>query len=180
MLASTATDLTVRRRCHSICRLGLLIALGSTARGSALQGQPIPHSRWTTAVGFTAIRVGAREGWGYGPELSIRRDVRGKAGVELRLSLPALRENAGAAAIDLGPTWTAFRTPRTELVLSGGVTAFLAGDASELIDGGLGVYAGAQVTTWQSPRFGLTLGSRLRLTPGGAYPSFTAGIAVRF
>jgi hypothetical protein len=157
--------------------LPILCALGWTA----LDAQSGPPG-WTVSGGLAAIRVGDREGWGYGPEVGVRRDFGRNWGVGLRLALPALGSDTGAAgaAIDLGPTLTHV-TPRMELGLSAGATGFLVGDHADLVDGGLGLFAGGHATVWLTLQLGVMAGADVRSTSGlTGYPSVSAGLAMRF
>jgi hypothetical protein len=138
--------------------------------------------RWVITAGLTAIRVGERGGWGYGPEADVRRDFGPNWGLGLRIALPVAggQLGTGGAAIDLGPTLI-HATPRWELGLSTGATAFLVGDQSELVDGGLGLFAGGHATVWLTRQVGARAGTDVRFTPGGkGYPSVSGGIAIRF
>ena len=86
----------------------------------------------------------------------------------------------GAAALDLGPTLT-FPTGKGELGLSAGATAFLVGDYGEFTDGGIGGFVAGHATAWLSGNLGAVAGAMVRVSGrGGAYPSLSAGLAVRF
>jgi hypothetical protein len=167
--------------CHRFAFLVLGLA-GSQV--PALAAQSAPHRPWTVTADFTGLRTGGIGGWVYGPELGIRRDFGPRWGVELRASLPVLDSNpgnnGGAAALDLGPTLT-FATNKGELGLSAGATAFLVGDRGELVDGGIGGFVAGHATAWLSGNVGVVAGAKVRVSGGGsAYPSLSAGLAVRF
>ena len=167
--------------CHRFAFLVLVLA-GSQVPALAAQG--LPHRPWTVTAAFTGLRTGGIGGWVYGPELGIRRDFGPRWGVELRASLPVLDTDQGtddgAAALDLGPTLT-FATDKGEFGLSAGATAFLVGDRGELVDGGIGGFVGGHATAWLTPSVGAVAGAKVRLSGGGsAYPSLSAGLAVRF
>ncbi len=157
-----------------------LIALAASAvaaRQSEAQAPAFRH--WNLTASATGISVGSREGWGYGPELSVRYDGRNRWGAGLTLSLPVFGGGAGGAAADLGATWTQ-QGRRTDLGATAGVTAFLVGDSSELVGGGIGGFAGGHVTQWLTPGLGVTASAKVRVTATGAYPSVSAGLSVRF
>jgi hypothetical protein len=159
-----------------------VVLAGSQVPGLAAQG--LPHRPWTVTGAFTGLRTGGIGGWVYGPELGIRRDFGPRWGVELRASLPVLDADQGtddgAAALDLGPTLT-FATDKGEFGISAGATAFLVGDRGELIDGGIGGFVGGHATAWLGENLGAVAGAKVRLSRGGsAYPSLSAGLAVRF
>jgi len=156
--------------------LPILCALGWTAL-DAQSGPP----RWTVSGWLAAIRFCYRAGWGYGPEVAVRRDF-GRWGVGLRVALPALGSDTGAAgaAMDPGPTLTHV-TPRMELGLPAGVTALLVGDHADLVDGGLGLFAGGHATVWLTRQVGAVAGADIRSTSGlKGCPSVSAGMAIRF
>jgi hypothetical protein len=168
------------RRCSSWHPVSWIVFALGTLPAVALQAQAAPLPRWTITGALTTMRVGGQAGWGYGPELGIRRDVGGQWGIALNLAAPALRPDADGMAIDLGPTLTHV-TRRTELGFSAGGTAFLVGDSSELTGGGLGLFAGGHATAWLAGPLGLVAATTLRYTSDGmAYPSLSGGIAVRF
>ena len=155
----------------------LAVLVTTVAVTSALHAQDERRPRWTLSGVTEVLRV-TRTAWGVGPSLGLRRDFGPRWGVELRAALPAFGRNAGGAAIDLAATWVHF-DGATELGASLGGTAFLVGDNSELIGGGVGVYASAHAARWLTRGFGLTAGASLR-TAIGAYPGAWAGVAVRF
>jgi hypothetical protein len=158
--------------------LAALVALVTTAAmARALHAQAEPRPRWTLG-GTTEVLRASRDAWGVGPSLGIRRDFGPRWGVELRAALPAFGGDAGGAAIDLAATWVHFAGV-TELGASLGGTGFLVGDNSELIGGGVGVYAAVHATRWLTRGFGLTAGASLRTAIGG-YPGAYAGLALRF
>ena len=172
------------RRANPFHRIVFLVAALLGWRAPALRAQAAGPGPWTVTAGFTGLRTGATAGWVYGPELGIRRDFGPRWGVELRAALPVLDTEAytddGAAAIDLGPTLT-FRTDKTELGASAGITGFLVGDGGELIDGGIGAFAAGHATAWFSRHVGAVAGVNVRIAgSGAAYPSLSAGLAVRF
>ena len=119
----------------------LAVLVTTVAVTSALHAQDERRPRWTLSGVTEVLRV-TRTAWGVGPSLGLRRDFGPRWGVELRAALPAFGRNAGGAAIDLAATWVHF-DGATELGASLGGTAFLVGDNSELIGGGVGVYASA-------------------------------------
>jgi hypothetical protein len=167
--------------CHRFAFLILVLA-GSQVPALAAQGPP--HRPWTVTAAFTGLRTGGVAGWVYGPELGIRRDFGPRWGVELRASLPVLdtdeSTDVGAAALDLGPTLT-FGTDKGELGLSAGATAILVGDRGELVEGGIGGFVGGHATAWLSGNVGAVAEAKVRLSGAGtAYPSLSAGLAVRF
>jgi hypothetical protein len=167
--------------CHRIAFLVVAMA-GSQVRSLVAQG--LPHRPWTVTADFTGLRTGGLGGWAFGPELGIRRDFGPRWGVELLASLPVFDTDRitgrGAAALDLGPTLT-FATGKGELGLSAGATAFLVGDQSELVDGGIGGFVAGHATAWLSGNVGAVAGAKVRVSGGGAaYPSLSAGLAVRF
>ena len=155
----------------------LAVLVTTVAVTPALHAQDERRPRWTLSGVTEVLRV-TRTAWGVGPSLGLRRDFGPRWGVELRAALPAFGRNAGGAAIDLAATWVHF-DGATELGASLGGTAFLVGDNSELIGGGVGVYASAHAARWLTRGFGLTAGASLR-TAIGAYPGAWAGVAVRF
>ena len=156
---------------------GLAVLVTASAVAPALRAQDERRPRWTLGGAAEVIRV-TRTTWGVGPSLAIRRDFGPRWGVELRAALPAFGRDAGGAAIDLAATWVHF-AGATEVGASLGGTGFLVGDSSELIGGGVGVYASAHAARWLTRGFGLTAGASLR-TAIGAYPGAWAGVAVRF
>ena len=167
-------------RCH---RFGFLIVVlaGLPVRSAVAQG--VPHRPWTITADFTGLRIGG-SGWVYGPELGVRRDFGPRWGVELTASLPVLDTEQyadnGAAALDLGPTLT-LANNKGELGFSAGATAFLVGDASELVDGGIGGFFGGHGTAWLTPSLGAVVAAKVRVSgEGSAYPSLSLGLAVRF
>ena len=154
------------------------LALGALTHGPALHGQSIRNPAWTLTASAEVLRAGDRS-WGYGPALAIRRDFGPRWGAEFKAALPAFgSQNAGGAALEIGATYTAFHGP-TELGAMLGVTAFLVGDNSEFVGGGVGVVLAAHVTHWLAPGLGLTAGANVR-TAIGVYPAFYGGLAVRF
>ena len=155
----------------------LAVLVTTVAVTPALRAQTGRRPRWTLGGATEVLRV-TRTAWGVGPSLALRRDFGPSWGVELRAALPAFGRDAGGAAIDLAATWVHF-DGATELGASLGGTAFLVGDNSELIGGGVGVYASAHAARWLTRGFGLTAGASLR-TAIGAYPGAWAGVAVRF
>ena len=167
--------------CH---RLAFLVVALAGAQVPPLVAQGLPHRPWTVTADFTGLRTGGVGGWAYGPELGIRRDFGPRWGVELRASLPVFNTNritgGGAAGLDLGPTLT-FATDKGELGLSAGATAFLVGDQAEFVDGGIGGFVAGHATAWLSGNLGAVAGAMVRVSGrGGAYPSLSAGLAVRF
>jgi hypothetical protein len=167
--------------CH---RFAFLVVALAGLQVPSLVAQGLPHRPWTVTADFTGLRTGGVGGWVYGPELGIRRDFGPRWGVELRASLPVLDTDQGtddgAAALDLGPTLT-FATDKGELGLSVGATAFLVGDQGEFVDGGIGGFVGGHATAWLSGNVGAVAGAKVRVSGGGAaYPSLSAGLAVRF
>ena len=155
----------------------LAVLVTTTAMAPALDAQAERRPRWTLGGATEVLRV-TRTAWGVGPSLGLRRDFGPSWGVELRAALPAFGRDAGGAAIDLAATWV-HSEGAAELGASLGGTGFLVGDNSELIGGGVGVYAAVHATRWLSPGFGITAGASLR-TALGAYPGAWAGVAVRF
>ena len=160
----------------------LLVLAGLPVRAAVAQG--LPHRPWTITADFTGLRIGGRSGWVYGPELGIRRDFGPRWGLELTASLPVLDTEQyadnGAAALDLGPTLT-LANNKGELGFSAGATAFLVGDASELVDGGIGGFFGGHGTAWLTPSLGAVVAAKVRVSgEGSAYPSLSLGLAVRF
>jgi hypothetical protein len=172
------------RSVNSCHRIAFLVVAMAGAQVPPLVAQGLPHRPWTVTADFTGLRTGGVGGWVYGPELGIRRDFGPRWGVELRASLPVLDTDQGsddgAAALDLGPTLT-FATDKGELGLSAGATAFLVGDRGELVDGGIGGFVAGHATAWLSGNVGAVAGAKVRVSGGGAaYPSLSAGLAVRF
>ncbi len=168
---------------NTLCRCALLLGLAASL-APALAAQDAPRRPWTLTATFTGLRTGGLAGVVYGPELGIRRDFGPRWGVQLRASLPVMDteqySDDGAAALDLGPTLT-FATEKAEFGLSAGATAFLVGDRGELVDGGIGAFAGGHATAWLSRSIGATAGADVRVSGGGeAYPSLSVGLAVRF
>lgn len=155
----------------------LAVLVTTLALTPALRARDERRPRWTLGGATEVLRV-TRTTWGVGPSVGIRRDFGPRWGVELRAALPAFGRNAGGAAIDLAATWVHF-DGATELGASLGGTGFLVGDNSELIGGGVGVYAALHATRWLAPGFGVTAGASLR-TAIGTYPGAWAGVAVRF
>lgn len=155
----------------------LAVLVTTAAVAPALPAQADIRPRWTLS-GVTEVIRATRTSWGVGPSLGLRRDFGPRWGVELRAALPAFGRDAGGAAIDLAATWVHF-DGATELGASLGGTGFLVGDNSELIGGGVGLYAAVHASRWLSRGFGLTAGASLR-TAIGAYPGAYAGVAVRF
>ena len=160
----------------------LLVLAGLPVRAVVAQG--LPHRPWTITADFTGLRIGGRSGWVYGPEFGIRRDFGPRWGLELTASLPVLDTEQygdnGAAALDLGPTLTV-ANDKGELGFSAGATAFLVGDASELVDGGIGGFFGGHGTAWLTPSLGAVVAAKVRVSgEGNAYPSLSLGLAVRF
>ena len=143
----------------------------------ALHAQDDRRPRWTLSGAAEVIRA-TRTTWGVGPSVGLRRDFGPRWGVELRAALPAFGSDGGGAAVDLAATWVHF-AGATELGASLGGTGFLVGDNSELVGGGVGVYAAVRATRWLTRGFGLTAGASLR-TAIGAYPGAYGGVAVRF
>jgi len=132
---------------------------------------------------FTGLRTGAEAGWVYGPELGVRRDFGAHGGVELRAALPVLDteqySDDGSAALDLGPTLT-FADGKAEYGLSAGATGFLVADRGELVDGGIGAFAGGHVTARLTTGLGAVADARVRISGDAVYPSLSLGIAARF
>ena len=161
----------------------LLLGLAGLPVGAAV-AQGLPHRPWTITADFTGLRIGGSSGWVYGPELGVRRDFGPRWGLELTASLPVLDTEQygdnGAAALDLGPTLTV-ANDKGELGFSAGATAFLVGDASELVDGGIGGFFGGHGTAWLTPSLGAVVAAKVRVSgEGNAYPSLSLGLAVRF
>ena len=172
------------RSANPFHRVAFLVVVLAGSQVPALAAQGLTHRPWTITAAFTGLRSGGVGGWLYGPELGIRRDFGPRWGVELRASLPVLDTDRstddGAGALDLGPTLT-FTTDKGEFGLSAGVTAFLVGDRGELVDGGIGGFVGGHATAWLTPSLGAVVGAKVRVSGGGsAYPSLSAGLAVRF
>ena len=172
------------RSVNSCHRIAFLVVAIAGSQVPSLLAQDLPRRPWTITADFTGLRTGGVGGWAYGPELGIRRDFGPRWGVELRASLPVLDTDQGsddgAAALDLGPTLT-FATDKGELGLSAGATAFLVGDRGELVDGGIGGFVAGHATAWLSGNVGAVAGAKVRVSGGGAaYPSLSAGLAIRF
>ena len=172
------------RSVNSCHRIAFLVVAMAGSEVPPLVAQGLPHRPWTVTADFTGLRTGGVGGWVYGPELGIRRDFGPRWGVELHASLPVLDTDQGsddgAAALDLGPTLT-FATDKGELGLSAGATAFLVGDRGELVDGGIGGFVAGHATAWLSGNVGAVAGAKVRVSGGGAaYPSLSAGLAIRF
>ena len=172
------------RSANGFHRFGLLLLVlaGLPVRAAVAQGLPL--RAWTITADFTGLRIGGSSGWVYGPELGIRRDFGPRWGLELTASLPVLDTEQyadnGAAALDLGPTLT-LANNKGELGFSAGATAFLVGDASELVDGGIGGFFGGHGTAWLTPSLGAVVAAKVRVSgEGSAYPSLSLGLAVRF
>lgn len=155
----------------------LAVLVTTSAMAPALRAQAERRPRWTLTGAAEVLRA-SRTAWGVGPSLGLRRDFGPRWGVELRAALPAFGGDGGGGAIDLAATWAHF-AGATELGASLGGTGFLVGDNSELVGGGIGVYAAVHATRWLTRGFGLTAGASLR-TAIGAYPGGHAGLAVRF
>jgi hypothetical protein len=167
--------------CH---RFAFLVVVLAGSQVPALAAQGLPHRPWTITANFTGLRTGGNGGWVYGPELGLRRDFGPRWGVELTASLPVFDperySDDGAAALDLGPTLTV-ASDKGEFGFSAGATAFLVGDASELVDGGIGGFFGGHGTAWLTPALGAVVGAKVRVSrEGSAYPSLSVGLAVRF
>ena len=156
---------------------GCMMMVTMAGLTSALGAQGVRRPPWTLTGAVEVLHAG-RTHWGFGPALSLRRDFGPRWGVELRAALPAFGQNGGGAAVDLAATYVEFRG-MTEVGASLGGTAFLVGDNSELVGGGVGVYAAAHATTWVTHGFGLTAGASVR-TAIGVYPAGYAGVTVRF
>ena len=174
------------RRANAFHRFAFLVVIltGSLVPAVAV-AQAAPARPWTITATFTGLRTGGSSGVVYGPELAIRRDFGPRWGVQLRASLPVLDTQQygddGAVALDLGPTLTFVATEKAEFGLSAGATAFLVGDRGELVDAGIGIFAGGHATTWLSKAIGVVVGADVRVSGGGdTYPSLSAGLAVRF
>ncbi len=168
----------------SLYRLTFLVAVLVASEVSALRAQGVTRGPWTVTAALTGLRTGARAGWVYGPELSIRCDFGRHWGVGLRAALPVLDTEAytddGAVAIDLGPTLT-FAGDKADLGLSAGATALLVSDGGELTGGGIGAFASGHATAWLTRRLGVLASVAVRVAGSGvAYPSLSAGVAVRF
>ncbi len=158
---------------HAIIAAAAIAATGALA-AAPLHAQ-IPRARpWKLTLAGEALHSGA---WGFGPHLSIRRDLGAHWGVELTAALPAFGSNNGGAAVDLAATYATLDGP-TELGGTLGVSGFLVGDASEFTGGGVGVIAGGHVTQWVAPALGFTAGATIRIAMG-AYPSLYAGLTLR-
>lgn len=162
--------------------LPLLVLAGLPVRAAVAQG--LPHRPWTITADFTGLSIGGSSGWVYGPELGVRRDFGPRWGLELTASLPVLDTEQyadnGAGALDLGPTLT-LANNKGELGFSAGATAFLVGDASELVDGGIGGFFGGHGTAWLTSSLGAVVAAKVRVSgEGNAYPSLSLGLAVRF
>lgn len=154
------------------------LLLGSAILAPAVRGQTFRNPSWTLTTAAEVLRAGDRS-WGYGPAIAIRHDFDPRWGAELKAALPAFgSSNGGGGAAELGATYTTFEGP-TEFGAMLGLTAFLVGDSSELVGGGVGVVLAAHVTRWLTPGFGITAGANLR-TAIGVYPAFYGGLAVRF
>ena len=176
------------RSANPFHRFAFLVVVLAGSQVSALVAQELPHRPWTVTAAFTGVRTGGVTSWFYGPELGLRRDF-GRAtgprwGVELRAALPVLDTHEGtddgAAFLDLGPTLS-FTSDKGEFVFSAGATAFLVGDASELVDGGIGGFFGGHGTAWLTPSLGAVVAAKVRVSgQGSAYPSLSLGLAVRF
>ena len=172
------------RSVNSCHRIAFLVVAMAGSQLPPVVAQDVPHRPWTVTADFTGLRTGGVGGWAYGPELGIRRDFGPRWGVELLASLPVFDTDRftgrGAAALDLGPTLT-FATDKGELGLSAGATAFLVGDYGEFTDGGIGGFVAGHATAWLSGNVGAVAGAKVRVSGGGAaYPSLSAGLAVRF
>lgn len=160
----------------------LLSMVHSVAAAQQPNGQTEIRRRWVLTSALTTVRVGSREGWAYGPELSLRRDGQKAWGFGVRVSLPVAggHQDAGGGAIDLGPTVTAVGRGG-EFGLSFGGTAFLLGGSGELTGGGVGGFADLHGTVWLGPRVGFAGGATIRIGSGlSVFPSLSAGLSVRF
>lgn len=170
------------QRSHRYAAAVLAVSILAAATGSAASAQAAPMPRWTISGAFNALRVGQREGWGYGPELKIRRDFGRNWGATIRTSLPVFGGGAGGAAVDAGVTYT--RAMETyEIGAAAGGTGFLVGDSSELVGGGIGAFVSVHGTAWLTRQVGVMLETETRFTFHDrtmAYPGVSAGIAVRF
>ena len=174
----------MRRSVNGFHRFALPVLVLAGFPVGAVVAQDLPHRPWTITADFTGLRIGGGSGWVYGPELGIRRDFGPRWGLELTASLPILDAEQygdnGAAALDLGPTLTV-ANDKGELGFSAGATAFLVGDASELVDGGIGGFFGGHGTAWLAPSLGAVVAAKVRVSgEGNAYPSLSLGLAVRF
>lgn len=172
------------RIANPLHRFAFLVAVLTGWQASALHGQAASPRPWTVTAALTGLGTGATAGWVYGPELGLRRDFGRHWGVGLRAALPVFDTEAytddGAAAIDLGPTLT-FATDKAEFGLTAGATGFLVADGGELIGAGIGAFAGGHVTAWLTRSVGAVASANVRIAAGGAaYPSLSAGLAVRF
>jgi hypothetical protein len=172
------------RSAKTFRRFALLAVLVAGSGAHALVAQSAPRRPWTLTAGLTGLRTSGESGVVYGPELGLRRDFGPHWGVELRASLPILDidhgTDDGAAALDLGPTLT-FATAKAEYGLAAGATGFLVGDRGELADGGIGGFVRGHATAWLSGSVGAVAAASVRLSgAGNAYPSLSAGLAVRF
>ena len=133
---------------------------------------------WTLTGSFEALRIGP-ESWGSGPALAsaVTSDRGGVSSSGLPCRRSALVVTAVARLISQphSPASGSRRIGGGAL----GATGFLVGDASELTDGGIGVYLAAHVTRWLTHALGLSVGANLR-TASGVYPGIHGGVAVRF
>lgn len=172
------------RRANPLHPLALFVTLLTGWQASALHAQAASPRPWNVTAAFTGLRTGATAGWVYGPEFGIRRDFGRHWGVGLRAALPVFDTEPyaddGAAAIDLGPTLT-FATGKAEFGFSAGATGFLVANGGELSGGGIGAFAGGQATAWLIQSVGAVVSANVRVAGGGAaFPSLSAGLAVRF
>jgi hypothetical protein len=164
--------------------IALLITVSVATMPAALTAQEPALRHWTLTGSLTALGGGDLDGWAVGPELGLRYDFGPQWGIVLRASLPVFDaadySDEGAAALDLGATWT-HRGARSEVGFALGASAFLVGEAGELTDGGIGPFAAGQVTRWLSPTLGLTGGATVRIgsADGGIFPSLSAGLSLR-
>jgi hypothetical protein len=139
-------------------------------------------------VAYTGLWIGDAKRWYVGPELGIRRDFGLHWGVGLLLSVPGFNPVQGpnntAAALDLGPTFT-FVGRQAEFGITAGATGFVVISGGGLLHGGVDPFTGGHATAWITDHVGATISAKLRVASGagagaGAYPSLSAGLAVRF
>jgi hypothetical protein len=159
-----------------------LVSIAALLSATPAHAQTSRLPRWTLAGSLNGLRVGDREGWGYGPELKIRRDFGPHWGATIRASLPVFGGGAGGAAIDAGATYT-WASETSELGVAAGGTGFLVGSSSELVGGGIGAFLSVHGTAWLTRHLGVMLETETRFTfhdEAHAYPGVSAGLAVRF
>jgi hypothetical protein len=157
----------------------LLVSIApATGWTRPVEAQRRDDARWAVNLAFTALSIKGAD-WGWGPELTVRRNLGDRWGGIVRFTAPAAGTNGGGAAIDLGPS-RRWDSGDEELSLTAGASWFVLRESSA-IGSRVGLFVTFHYIGWFGDWIGLLAQSHARLTfDGRTYPGFALGAAIRF